>query len=190
MDTWSCRYCREWTADRLAKEAAIEAERIDETKDTMVTAVNIKTAVKTFCLKKWQRRWDLSNSGRELYGYRKNVGVKRDKVVPQKLPRIISKLRTGYCLNEYLCKIGVVEKQYCKCGEIESCEHYLMECEEVQDLRERLKVKMWQLTGKDLWTMEAFLAVTNKDEYEHERFIINDILEEFLERSRRLTKTA
>ena len=65
-------------ADRLAKEAAIEAERIDETKDTMVTAADIKTAVKTSCLKKWQRGWDLSNSGRELYGYRKNVGVKRD----------------------------------------------------------------------------------------------------------------
>ena len=65
-----------------------------------------------------------------------------------------------------------------------------MECEEVKDLREKLKVKMWQLTGKDLWTMEAFLAVTNKDEYEQESFIINDILEEFLERSGRLTKTA
>ena len=65
-----------------------------------------------------------------------------------------------------------------------------MGCEEVQDLRERLKVKMWQLAGKVLWTMEAFLAVTNKDEYEQERFIINDILEEFLERSGRLTKTA
>ena len=126
------------TADRLAKEAAKEAENIDETKDTMVTAADIKTAVRTSCLKKWQRRWDLSNSGRELYGYRKNVDVKRDKVVPQKFPRLISKQRTGYCLNEYLCKIGVVEKPYCKCGEIESCEHYLMECEEVQDLRERL----------------------------------------------------
>ena len=103
---------------------------------------------------------------------------------------ILSKLRTGYFLNEYLCSIGVVGKPYCKCGEIESCEHYLMECEEVQDLRERLKVKMWQLTGKGLWTMEAFLAVTNKDEYEQERFIINDMLEEFLERSGRRTKTA
>ena len=41
----------------------------------------------------------------------------------------------------------------------------------------------------NLWTMEAFIAVTNKDEYEQERFIINDILED-LERSRRLTKTA
>ena len=52
-------------ADRPAKEAAIEAERIDETKDAMVTAADIKTAVKTSCLKKWQNRWDLSNSGRE-----------------------------------------------------------------------------------------------------------------------------
>ena len=38
--------------------------------------------------------------------------------------------------------------------------------------------------------MEVFLTVTSKDEYEQERFIINDILGEFLESSGRLTKTA
>ena len=47
-----------------------------------------------------------------------------------------------------------------------------MECEEVQHLRETLKVKMWQQTGNDLWSMEVFLTVTNKDGYEQERFII------------------
>ena len=107
-----------------------------------------------------------------------------------KFPRIISKLRTRYSLREYICKMWVVENTYCKCEEMESCEHYLMQCEEVQDMREILKVKMWQQTGKDLLPMKVFLTVTSKDEYEQERSIINDILEVFLERSRRLTKTA
>ena len=176
-------------ADKLAKEAAKEAESTDENKDRMVTTQDIKTAAKTSCLKKWQRRWDLTNSGRDLYSYRKHVGVKRSKYIQLKFPRIISKLRTGYCLNEYLCKIGVIDKPYCKCGEIETVDHYIMECEEFQDLREGLRVKLWQQTGLDLWSMEVFLTVTDKDEYYQERIIINDILEEFLERSGRLTKT-
>ena len=60
--------------------------------------------------------------------------------------------------------------------------HYSMECEEFQDLRE-LRVKLWQQTGLDLWSMEVFLTVTEEDEYYQERIIINDILKEFLERS-------
>ena len=50
-------------ADRLAKEA----EEVDENQDKVVTAVDIKTAAKVSCEKKWQRRWDLTNSGRDLY---------------------------------------------------------------------------------------------------------------------------
>ena len=151
--------------------------------------MDIKTAAKSSCMKKWQRRWDLSNSGRSLYEYRKDVGVKKNKLFQPKYPRIMSKLRTGYCLNEYLYKIGVAEEPYCRCGEIESCEHYLMECEELQDLREGLRVKMWQQTGMDLWSMEVLLAVTKKDEYEQERPMINEILEKFLERSGRFAKS-
>ena len=130
-------------ADRLAKEAAKEAEDMDENQDRVITAVDIKTAVKTSCMKKWQRRWDLTNSGRELYSHRNTVGLKNNKLIHQKYPRVVSKLRTGYCLNEYLHKIGVVDTPYCECGEIESCEHYIMECSETQDLRERLRLKLW-----------------------------------------------
>ena len=137
-----------------------------------------------------QRRWDVTNSGRVLYSHRNTVGVKNNKLIHQKYPRVVSKLRTGYCLNEYLHKIGVVDTPYCECGEIE---HYIIECSETQDLRERLRLKLWQQTGMDLWSMEIFLSVTNKDKYlyyhNQERYIINDIFEEFLERSGRLIKT-
>ena len=109
-------------ADRLAKEAAKEAEEVDENQDKVGTAEDIKTAAKVSCEKKWQRRWDLTNSGRDLYVHRKYVGVKSKKYVHQKYPRVMAKLRKGYCLNEYLYKIGVVARPYCQCGEIESRE--------------------------------------------------------------------
>ena len=172
-------------ADRLAKEAAKEAEEVDENQDKVVTAVDIKTAAKVSCEKKWQRRWDLTNSGRDLYVYRKYVGVKSKKYVHQKYPRVMAKLRTGYCLNEYLYKIGVVDRPYCQCGEVESREHYIMECSNLQDLRERLRLKLWQKTGLD-WLIEIFLTISKKDDYE---LIINEVFEEFLERSGRLTKS-
>ena len=105
-------------ADRLAKEAAREAEDIDENQDRIVTAVDIRTAAKVSCEKKWQRRWDLTNNGRDLYVYRNCVSVKGSKHVHQKYPRIVAKLRTGYCLKEYLYKIGVEDTPYCECGEI------------------------------------------------------------------------
>ena len=58
--------------------------------------------------------------------------------------------------------IIVAEEAYCSWGEIESCEHYLMECGELQDFREGLTVKMWQQMGMNLWSMEVLLAVTKK----------------------------
>ena len=106
----------------------------------------------------------------------------------QKYPRVMAKLRTGYCMNEYLYKIGVVDTSYCQCGEVESGEHYIMECSNLQDLRERLRLKLWQQTELD-WLIEIFLTISNKDDYEQDGLIINEVFEEFLERSGRLTKS-
>ncbi|MEW8548403.1 MAG: ribonuclease H family protein, partial [Candidatus Thiodiazotropha sp.] len=177
------------TADRLAKEAAQEAENMEEGDDRPVTATDIRTAVKESCMKKWQRRWDLTNYGRGLYTYRNIVGLKRNKTVIQKYPRIFSKLRTGYCLKEYLNKIGVADTPYCTCGDVESCDHFVLDCSEIGDLREEMKLKLLQQTGLNIWSMELFLAMNPEDEYSQERTIINDIFEEFLERSGRFTKS-
>ena len=74
---------------------------MNENEDRVVTIADIETAVK-----EWQRRWNLTNSGSGLYAHRKLVGVKRIKLIIQKYLRVVSKLRTAYCLNEYLHKIG------------------------------------------------------------------------------------
>ena len=48
-----------------------------EDEDRVVTATDIKTAVKASCEKKWQRRWNLTNSGRGLFEHRKEVRSKK-----------------------------------------------------------------------------------------------------------------
>ena len=64
-----------------------------------------------------------------------------------------------------------------------------MECENLQDLRERLRVKLWNQTGLDIWLTDMFLAVSKKDDYYQDRIIITEIFDEFLEESGRLTNT-
>ena len=119
-------------ADKLAKSAAEEAETMEH-ENRVVTATYIKTVETVSCEKKWRRRWNLTNSGRGLFEYRKEVCQKGSKLIKPKHLRVISKLRTGYCLNEYFHKI-VIEKPYCKCGEVESREHYILECAELEDI--------------------------------------------------------
>ncbi|MEW8547060.1 MAG: ribonuclease H family protein, partial [Candidatus Thiodiazotropha sp.] len=176
-------------ADRLAKAAAEEAENMPEN-DRVITAVDIKTAAKSSCLKKWQRRWDLTSVGRCLYSFRKTVGIKGNRAFIPKFPRVWSKLRTGYCLNEYRHKIGATETPTCNCGAVETCEHYVEDCTEYMDLRDQLKVKLMQQTGLNMWALDLFLTVKQKDEFHEQRIIISEIFEEFLEKSRRFIKSA
>jgi hypothetical protein len=60
-------------ADQLAKEAAREAEAL-EVSTQVFTKQDIRKAAVT---KKWQVRWDSSNSGRHYYRFHKVV---KDKV--------------------------------------------------------------------------------------------------------------
>ena len=53
-----------------------------------------------------------------------------------------------------------------------------MECENLQDLRERLRVKLWNQTGLDIWLTDMFLAVSKKDDYYKDRIIITEIFDE------------
>ena len=53
-------------ADRLAKEAAVDAENMPEV-CTPLTSIDIKRAVKDSCTVKWQNRWEASQAGRHMY---------------------------------------------------------------------------------------------------------------------------
>ena len=129
----------------------------------------------------------MTNFGRGLFKYREEVSLKRNKLTKPKHSRFLSKLITGYCLHEYFHKIGVSEKPYCTCGEVESRE---LECIELEDLREQLKLKLLQQTGINMWSVDLFLEMNRKDEQFDNRMLIMVIFDGFLERSGRFTKNS
>ena len=71
-----------------------------------------------------------TTTGLKLYGK-----LKRKQVV------LLSRLRTGHChLNQYLHRFNIIETPECECGgEIETVEHYLLNCELYEEERDTLR---------------------------------------------------
>ena len=76
---------------------------------------------------------------------------------------------------------------YCSCGKPESVTHYLEECENYFELRERCRVEMLQKTGTYEFTEETFLNVkTEKDTEENlDKNEILKIISEYIEGTER-----
>ena len=53
-------------ADRLAKEAAMEAKELEE-ETSVVTVQDIKKHARDSIKIKWQQRWDIGEFGRDFY---------------------------------------------------------------------------------------------------------------------------
>ena len=63
-------------ADRLAKEAAKEAEEM--TDDIGIASQSdVKSAARESVYIKWQRRWEVSEKGRQLYTHRPDVKLNK-----------------------------------------------------------------------------------------------------------------
>ena len=151
-------------ADRLAKEASKEAESMTE-EDRTISQAEFRQAVKVHGLTAWQRQWDASEKGRFLYGLKPKVTMKTMFDYPnKKLYNQIAQLRIGYAkLNDYLYKIGVSDTKNCSCGEIETIEHYLLECENYFDQRERMRTSLFHQTGIVELTTEILLGSNGTD---------------------------
>ncbi|CAG2201656.1 RNASEH1 [Mytilus edulis] len=89
-------------ADSLAKEAAKEAETL-AVDDIVFTKQDVKKAARNSVTKKWQRRWENSDTGRHYFRFHPEVKDKVKKDFPsKKMYNIINSLRTGYSkLNAY-----------------------------------------------------------------------------------------
>ena len=116
-------------ADQLAKEAAKEAETFtDDRKFTSIA--DIKMASKKYVTSLWQKRWDNSETGRTYHSYFPKVDATRlfDNPTRTAFSQILQ-LQTGYSqLNEYRHKLGQAKTNQCECGQVETMEHYLIEC--------------------------------------------------------------
>ena len=62
--------------------------------------------------------------------------------------RAISQLRPGYVLNEYKYKVGLQESPKCRCGEIETVEHYICECQLYEMERRSLLTYLFYQPGE------------------------------------------
>ncbi|MEW8548209.1 MAG: reverse transcriptase domain-containing protein [Candidatus Thiodiazotropha sp.] len=177
-------------ADRLAKEAAQEAEGMpDVTK--VITVGDIKKAVQESCYFKWQERWEAGSTGRHLFELKPLVSQSSQHAKSIATQRIISQLRTGYgYLNEYQYKLGLKDSPLCECGEIESVKHYLEDCAIFQDVRERLRVRMVKEIGICEFSTKMFLGVRKDKEEEYQTDQIITILEDYVQETRRFKITS
>lgn len=172
-------------ADRLAKQGAEEAENMPEV-TSAVTVLDVKAALKESGLMKWQQRWEAGSTGRHLFELRESMKVKAQQHTDRKIQKLITQLRTGYCsLNEYKHKTGVKDSPDCECGETESVRHFIEDCERYEDIRERLRTRLFRMCGIGEFTAELFLGVRKEDPYEPERGNLQTILEEYLRETKR-----
>ena len=115
-------------ADQLAKEAAQEA--ISFTDERKTSICDIKAASQTYTLSLWQRRWETTDVGRTYHKYQPKVNTKRvhDQPTKEANSRILQ-LQTRYTyLNYYRSKINQTQSNKCICGQVETTEHYLLQC--------------------------------------------------------------
>ncbi|CAG2198231.1 unnamed protein product [Mytilus edulis] len=151
-------------ADKLAKEAAKEANQIQKEAHITVTKQDIKTAARILVNKKWQHRWDNSDTGRFYYNFHQTVSNKSTFDYPDhKTAKIIRNLRSGYYLKNYQNKINQNIDPKCECGQLETVEHYLLFCENYEEARQKLIHEIYFNTGSLHIDLELLLSIEKND---------------------------
>ena len=134
---------------------------------------------------KWQRRWDISETGRHLYKFQKKVKLKKVKFEDNHHQRNILKLQSGYCLNEYKHKLSIVDSLYCECGSPESITHFF-ECKLYETSREKIRQELYLRANIKDFSAELFLTVYDENDPQKDcRVIINENLGTYIEASKR-----
>ena len=115
--------------------------------------------------KKWQVRWDSSNSGRHYYRFHKVLNDKVKKDLPNKrLYTVINSLRTGYSkLNAYQFHLNQhLKNDKCEhCNQREDVIHYLLNCIKYENERERLIQKLYFIRGNIKLDLDILLEVNS-----------------------------
>ena len=89
-------------ADRLAKDAAKEAQELDQN-TSVLTNQDIKKAARDSIMEKWQDKWSISNTGRKHFQYRPEIRpIPRFDFPDHQGFILLLQLRTGYSqLKDY-----------------------------------------------------------------------------------------
>ena len=143
--------------------------------DGEASQADIKQGAREAVTIKWQHRWQISEKGRVLYQMKQKVKLKKINFKAQKNQRTILQLQSGYSkLKEYRHKIGTEENPFCKCGEVENVEHYLLHCQEYEGPREKMKQELFLRYGIKHLSVEQFLE--EKEDEEETKYTQQEIL--------------
>ena len=177
-------------ADRLAKEAAMEAKELGE-ETSIVTVQDIKRHARVSIRYKWQQRWDIGESGRDFYLCKPFLKSNPRLDYPNiKLYKKMLQLRTGYSkLNDYRHKLGQVETRYCECGQIETVQHYLLECPLYDEARYTLLKRLREELGIQAPNIYTLLGYDSPVEFPNWRELICEEVGHFIERTERFKET-
>ncbi|XP_063419173.1 uncharacterized protein LOC134701992 [Mytilus trossulus] len=163
-------------ADQLAKDAAKEASSLND-QYNVITMSDVRCAVKMSTKLKWQSRWTISETGRQLFNLIPIVGKDAQLDKPNnQIGRILSEIRTGYSrLNKYRNQIGQSLTPYCECGEEETSEHFLLYCPRYQQEREDMRRQM-ELLNIDPTNIQSILAPPKRETYEATSQIVGEYI--------------
>jgi hypothetical protein len=152
--------------NEIADQFAKEAEAL-EVNTQVFTKQDIRKAARDAVMKKWQVRWDSSNSGRHYYRFHKEVKDKVKKYLPNKrLYTVINNLRTAYSkLNAYQFHLNQhLKNDKCEhCNQREDVEHYLLNCRKYENERELLIQKLYFIRGNIKLDLDTLLEVNSPD---------------------------
>ena len=177
-------------ADKLAKEAAAEAKELDNS-TSVITNQDIKKAARDSILDKWQNKWDISTTGREFHQYRSKISLKQKHDFPNHFKyNILLQLRTGYSqLNQYRNKLGQVHSALCECGEVETTEHFFLECHIHEVQRLELFHNLHTQLGMNTFDLCDLLSYEEKKDFPEWRDTVILNVCTFIEKSGRFNST-
>ena len=168
----------------------MEAKELGE-ETSIETVQDIKRHARVSIRYKWQQRWDIGESGRDFYLCKPFLKSNPRLDYPNiKLYKKMLQLRTGYSkLNDYRHKLWQVETRYCECGQIETVQHYLLECPLYDEARYTLLKRLREELGIQAPNIYTLLSYDSPVEFPNWRELICEEVGHFIERTERFKET-
>ena len=158
---------------------------------SIVTVQDVKRHARVSIRYKWQQRWDIGESGRDFYLCKPFLKSNPRLNYPNiKLYKQMLQLRTGYSkLSDYRHKLGQVESRFFECGQIETVQHYLLECPLYDEARYTLMKRLREQLGIHAPSIYTLLGYDSPAEFPNWRELICEEVGGYIERTERFKET-
>ena len=155
-------------ADRLAKEA--RNNNLEEPVRLSVTERQAELRSKLDI--QFARQWEIivrnKNIGRHLKQIKEKIEYwEHANITDRLVETAITKLRVGHVgLKQCMFRFQLADSPLCACGEVETIQHYVLECPQFNRQRQLMcnSIRALDLKGSDI-TLKLLLGGSNCDKY-------------------------